>query len=70
MRRLDYDAVRAEARTRAGEIRAALADLPRRDQPHDEEQWRMIIELDRHRFARWLATGKLRILGPRRFALR
>jgi hypothetical protein len=50
-------------------VRVAVGLDARRDQPHDEAQWQALLRLDQERLQRWLATGKLRILGPRRFAL-
>lgn len=69
MRTLVYDAVRSEARARAAAIRVAVGMDACKDQPHDDEQWQALLQLDRQRMKRWLASGKLRILGRRRFAL-
>jgi hypothetical protein len=69
MRTLSYDAIRHEVRVRSAVVRVAVGMDTRRDQPHDEAQWQALLRLDQERLQRWLATGKLRILGPRRFAL-
>ena len=69
MRTLDFAEVRREARARSAELRQAIG-MSRRDQVHDEEQWLAQLRLDQERLVRWLATGKLRIIGPRQFELR
>ncbi len=69
MRSLSYDAVRQDARARSAAVRVAVGLESRKDQPHDEAQWQALMRLDQERMQRWLASGKLRILGPRRFAL-
>lgn len=69
MKTLVYDDVRREARARSAAIRVAVGMDTCKDQPHDDEQWRALLRLDQQRMQRWLACGKLRILGPRRFAL-
>jgi hypothetical protein len=69
MRTLSFDAVRQVARARSAEVRVAVGLDSRRDQPHDDEQWQALMRLDQERLRRWMASGKLRILGPRRFAL-
>ncbi len=69
MRVLSYDAVRQDARARSAAVRVAVGLGTCRDQPHDEEQWQAQLRMDQQRLQRWLATGRLRILGPRRFAL-
>lgn len=70
MRTVSYDIFRQEARARSAAVRVAVGLDSRKDQQHDEEQWRALMRLDQERLLRWLATGRLRILGPRRFALR
>lgn len=69
MRTLSFDAVRQAARARSAAVRVAVGLDSRKDQAHDEAQWQALMRLDQERLQRWLATGKLRILGPRRFAL-
>lgn len=69
MRTLSFDAVRQAARTRSAAVRVAVGLDSRRDQPHDDEQWLALMRVDQERLQRWLATGKLKILGRRRFAL-
>ena len=69
MRTLSYEAVRQDARARSAAVRVAVGLETRKDQPHDDEQWQALMRLDQERLQRWLASGKLRILGPRRFAL-
>jgi hypothetical protein len=69
MRTLSFDAVRQDARARSAAVRVAVGLDSRRDQPHDDEQWQALMRVDQERLQRWLATGKLKILGPRRFAL-
>ena len=69
MRTLSYDAVRQDARARSAAVRVAVGRGTSKDQPHDDAQWQALLRVDRERLQRWLATGKLRILGPRRFAL-
>ena len=69
MRTLSYDAVRQDARARSAAVRVAVGMDSRKDQPHDDAQWQALMRLDQDRLQLWLASGKLRILGPRRFAL-
>jgi hypothetical protein len=71
---VNYDDYRKSNQSRYARILTAVAAqeqqrLPR-DRPWDPEEERLLIQLDRARRDRWLASGELVQLGPRHWRLR
>ncbi|MFQ6014927.1 MAG: hypothetical protein ACE5NP_05750 [Anaerolineae bacterium] len=49
-------------------LRAGWRRLPRR-RPRDPEEERILLKISLHRKEAWLKSGRLEILGPRRYRL-
>lgn len=68
-RTLNFHEVRQQALARGGEVKVWAGLSTRKDQPHDEDYWAAQARACLIRWDLWIASGRLEILGPRRFRL-
>lgn len=69
MRKIDYEKFVNEKKKRAGQIwKLRGGRLPRR-RPRKKDDMDALIKLDILRMKAWLKSGKLEVLGPRKYRL-